>query len=208
MSSSLAYALTLKGPIPVGRRLLPLLWTLLLLPLVVGSSGSTPAFAELKESSPAGANVWRAVGLEFDQIVIVAGFGLDLYKVVVLEGESDQGVVEFAVSGDDSGQLIVFHGQCDQSAVSDRVVVAGEGSGKVVVIQIQVSEGNEFVSQIFGEGSRELIAAQIQGDALPPPQFVGNGSRQLIRVDIEILNGPNSEFGTSVGFQFGRQRST
>ena len=202
MSSSLAYSLTLKGPIPVGRRLLPLLWTLLLLPLVVGSSGSTPAFAELKESSPAGANVWRAVGLEFDQIVIVAGFGLDLYKVVVLEGESDQGVVEFAVSGDDSGQLIVFHGQCDQSAVSDRVVVAGEGSGKVVVIQIQVSEGNEFVSQIFGKGSRELVSPNVKCEALAPPQIGRDRSRELVGINVKVFNGSNAQFGAPVRLEF------
>ena len=70
-----------------------------------------------------------------------------------------------------------------------------------------MSQRNELFSNIFGQGSRQLVPAHIKVSALSPAQIVGDASRQLVRIHIEVLNGSNPVDTSTVRFEFGGDAS-
>ena len=107
----------------------------------------------------------------------------------------------FSESRNDTGELIVFECQGNETAISDRIVALGEFADEVVVIQIELTEFNKLFSEIVRKSSRQVVSSDIKVDALAPSQIVRDASGELIRVNVEILNGSNPVFGTSVGLE-------
>ena len=103
-----------------------------------------------------------------------------------MKGVLNQVVVDLPLSGDNSAELVELDGQHDQAAVSDRVVGGREGSDERVVVQEQVAEVDEFLAEVFWEDSRQLVATNVEVDALAPSQVGGNRAGELVRVDVEV----------------------
>lgn len=162
---------------------------------------SAPALAELKESPEAGANV-RAIRLEFDQEHVLAVALVQGREAILVEGVLDEVVVVIPCTWNLSRQPIVVDGQRHQPSVSDRVVGGREGSDERVVVQEQVAEVDEFLAEVFREDSRQLVATNVEVDALAPSQVGGNRAGELVRVDVEVSQWTNSADRSVIRLQF------
>lgn len=119
----------------------------LLLP--IGVASFTPTIAKVKKSSKASANI-GTVGLELDQIVIVAIGLIQAGKLVVVECVLNESIVVLSISGNSTSELVRLNGKCRQTAVTNRVVASGKRAGKGIVAQKQVPKFDESVSDVFG----------------------------------------------------------
>mmetsp|Transcript_12752 Transcript_12752/g.26004 ORF Transcript_12752/g.26004 Transcript_12752/m.26004 type:complete len:316 (-) Transcript_12752:303-1250(-) len=162
---------------------------------------SAPALAKLKESSEAGANV-RAIRLEFDQEHVLAVALVQGREAILVEGVLDQVVVVVPCTGNLARQAVVVDGHRHQPSVSDRVVGGREGSDEGVVVQEQVAELDEFLAEVFREGSRQLVATNVEVDALAPSQVGGNRAGESVRVDVEVSQWTNPADRSGIGSQF------
>lgn len=87
------------------------------------------------------------------------------------------------IAGNASNKRIVVQVQTFQSAIARCDQAFGNDTRQLIMIQRQVAEFDEFFH--FGDCSGKLIASQIQQRDFSPSQVIGNGSRQLVRVQIE-----------------------
>ena len=49
-----------------------------------------------------------------------------------------------------------------------------------------MAEVDEFLAEVFREDSRQLVATNVEVDALAPSQVGGNRAGELVRVDVEV----------------------
>ena len=80
------------------------------------------------------------------------------FKVVVLQRVLHNFVQEKMITRHFSRQLIVVEVKTFYSPVSDVDVTGRQGTRELVVVQCQVSKGDELLTQINGKGSGQLVS--------------------------------------------------
>ena len=71
--------------------------------------------------------------------------------------------------------------------VANSRILAGNRSGKLVVVQVEEPELDPTLSNVFRQLAGELVSSKVGKDQLSKPEVVGNCPSELVRIQIEVF---------------------